>query len=300
MTISLYRNNDDTPLARLVSAIENLRLMRQATYQRQHPAHKRFTQRELNDTACPTYKNYLDGRSQRLPERESILAIAAYLECTPAERDHLLRTAGYLPEPVQPASAVLLPLLAHGRKLMRDLQFPALLITRDYQVHAVCPNMTALVGIPPIDMLPAGQRSLFDLLSQPPLSPQLTESAREQLSAALVHHLKYRSQHYEQQAWYLERVRAIYSAGDLRLLWRSIQPNDLPSTLTGTALFNGQPVRFNVMLSPVDGERTLTILWLLPTDAFARATFEALGCQHTPHAAEICLRWEREYAGMTG
>ena len=38
-----------------------------------HPQFKRFTQQELNDEACPTYKNWLIGRSNRLPSRSLLM-----------------------------------------------------------------------------------------------------------------------------------------------------------------------------------------------------------------------------------
>src|SRR5260370_13865244 len=66
-----------------------------------HPQLKRFTQQELTDEACPTYKNLLVGRSLRVPSRETILHIAQYLECTAQERNDLLLAARYLPETLE-------------------------------------------------------------------------------------------------------------------------------------------------------------------------------------------------------
>ena len=52
----------------LLGEIETVRLKRQDEYRDQgHPQSKRFTQQELNDEVCPTYKNLLIGRSNRLP-----------------------------------------------------------------------------------------------------------------------------------------------------------------------------------------------------------------------------------------
>src|SRR5690242_14077264 len=83
----------------LLGEIETLRIKRQqALRKRPHPQLKRFTQQELTDEVCPTYKNLLLGRSLRLPSRERILQIAQYLECTAAERNTLLVAARYLPE----------------------------------------------------------------------------------------------------------------------------------------------------------------------------------------------------------
>src|SRR5690348_11049463 len=82
--------------------IERLRIKRQEEGRdRPHPLLKRFTQQELTDEVCPTYKNLLVGRSHRLPSRESILQIAEYLECSAAERNDLLLAARYLPESLE-------------------------------------------------------------------------------------------------------------------------------------------------------------------------------------------------------
>jgi hypothetical protein len=86
----------------LLGAIEAVRIRRQEDYrEKRHPQLKRFTQEELTDEACPTYKNWLRGRSQRLPSRSLLMQIADYLECSLRERNDLLLAAHYLPE--QPA-----------------------------------------------------------------------------------------------------------------------------------------------------------------------------------------------------
>src|SRR5579884_4270691 len=83
----------------LLAAIEAVRARRQEEYREQrHPQVKRFTQQELNDEVCPTYKNWLIGRSNRLPDRSMLMTIADYLECRLSERNDLLLAAQYLPE----------------------------------------------------------------------------------------------------------------------------------------------------------------------------------------------------------
>src|SRR6266700_7342144 len=75
----------------LLGAIEAVRITRQEEYrEKDHPQLKRFTQQELNDEACPTYKNWLIGRSHRLPSRSMLMQIADYLECSLSERNDLL------------------------------------------------------------------------------------------------------------------------------------------------------------------------------------------------------------------
>ena len=72
-----------TVLRDILEEIEVLRMKRQEEVRdRPHPFLKRFTQQEVTDEACPTYKNLLVGRSQRIPSRQTLMQIADYLECS--------------------------------------------------------------------------------------------------------------------------------------------------------------------------------------------------------------------------
>lgn len=86
----------------VVEAIEAIRAKRKRHFQR-HPQGKRFSQDELSNVAYPSYKNLLLGRTQRIPDRGALLEIADYLECTPTERNVLLRAAKYASEDVPDA-----------------------------------------------------------------------------------------------------------------------------------------------------------------------------------------------------
>src|SRR6266700_7630185 len=82
-----------------LEAIETVRITHQEDYREQsHPQLKRYTQLELNDEACPTYKNWLIARSHRLPSRSMLVQIADYLECSLSERNDVLLAVQYLPE----------------------------------------------------------------------------------------------------------------------------------------------------------------------------------------------------------
>jgi hypothetical protein len=110
--------------------IETLRMKRQRQYaDRPRPSLKRFTQQELNDEVCPTYKNLLVGRSQRLPDRQTIINIAEYLECTSDERNDLLVATGYLPLQTQTSGRSHEFALEQAHLLMRNLPFPAMIVT---------------------------------------------------------------------------------------------------------------------------------------------------------------------------
>jgi hypothetical protein len=60
------------------------------------PSSNGLREPELTDEACPTYKNLLVGRSQRIPSRQTLMQIAEYLECSMESRNNLLLAARYL------------------------------------------------------------------------------------------------------------------------------------------------------------------------------------------------------------
>jgi hypothetical protein len=285
----------NSTFARLLDAIEALRRARLAQFQRKHPGGKRFTQQELTERVCPTYKNYLDGRSQRLPTRETLLAIAAYLECTPAERNGLLRLAGYLPEAAQPAPGALEAALTRGRKLMSDLRFPSLLVTRDYRLHAICPNFRALLGTPALADIPEARRTLFHLTLDPALTPRLCADSREGLGRALLAHHQARGE--SPAPW----LRELLADPARRAWWRGSTLVAPPETPEGAADFGGARVAFNLIFAPVDADKTATLITLLPLDERARIVFEAVGCV-PPSAGDLagddCRGWQAAYTAL--
>ena len=74
MTIEPDASHTPDVLRDVLGEIEVLRIKRhEEVRDRPHPFLKRFTQKELTDEACPTYKNLLVGRSQRIPSRQTIM-----------------------------------------------------------------------------------------------------------------------------------------------------------------------------------------------------------------------------------
>lgn len=292
-----FHDSGNFTFKRVVNAIEALRTSRMNQYKRQHPSGKRFTQQELNDMACPTYKNYLDGRSRRMPSRQTLLDISIYLECTPAERDYLLQLAYYLPEPTFDHAEPSTSLLTKGRALMRDLQLPSLLVTRDYRVHTVCPNFSTLLGTPHIASISEHQRNLFQLLYNRSLSPNLNETTREKLLYGFVGHLKLRNALYEQHTWYKELTDTVRQHMLLRKWWRDIKPHDLSHIhMTGCVDWaDGADIAFTIVKTPVDDAKTTYMLTLLPSNERARTLFEEIGCKQTPSQSAICRAWEKTY-----
>lgn len=144
--------------------IEILRLARQEEVRdHPHPLLKRFTQQELTDEVCPTYKNLLVGRSQRIPSRQTLMQIADYLECTIAQRNDLLLAARYLPESLELKGLELQQALEQARQLMRTLPYPAMLVTHTLEIEALNEAFQRLFELPLLTALPRTQRHVLPL-----------------------------------------------------------------------------------------------------------------------------------------
>lgn len=149
-------------------SIEAVRLLRQREYRdRPHPQLKRFTQQELNDEACPTYKNWLIGRSNRLPSRSMLMQIADYLECSLSQRNDILLAAQYVPEQPEWEGDALRRALEHAQQIMETLPYPAMVVTHTFQVQAANKFFVRLLELPSLDTLPAHQRSMIHFLFHP-------------------------------------------------------------------------------------------------------------------------------------
>jgi len=149
MTMRKNKNVQDETLNSLLAEIESLRVNRQEAYANQsHPLLKRFSQQELNDMACPTYKNLLTGRSNRMPDRPILLRIAGYLECTSIEQNALLVAAGYLPIYHPLESAALEQALEEARQMMSSLPFPAMIVNHDLAIKGVNEPFSHVFDLP--------------------------------------------------------------------------------------------------------------------------------------------------------
>lgn len=122
-------NSQERQIRELVNEIEHIRLERRAKFTEiTHCDGKRFTQEELRE-AVPVFKNLHIGRTLRLPNRETILQIADYLECSLAERNTLLLIAGYLPEKIEYNHAQHRAAIEQARFVLHTLPFPAAIVS---------------------------------------------------------------------------------------------------------------------------------------------------------------------------
>ncbi|MEJ8305490.1 hypothetical protein [Saccharibacillus sacchari] len=148
---------------------EQIRMRRQqAIANPSHPSFKRFTQQELNDEACPTYKNWLIGRSARLPDRNTVLEIAAYLECDGEERNTLLLAADYIPEYEPLTGPKLEQALEVAHSLMDTLSVPALIATDDLRIKGFNESFIRLFDLS-ADLFTQQEVTMADLHFNPQL-----------------------------------------------------------------------------------------------------------------------------------
>jgi transcriptional regulator with XRE-family HTH domain len=291
---ALAINEDSTPskdyegvLHRLLGEIETVRLKRQEEYRDQgHPQSKRFTQQELNDEVCPTYKNLLIGRSNRLPSRSMLMTIADYLECPLSERNDLLLAAQYLPEQSMWEGDVLRQALDHAQQIMETLPYPAIMVTHLYQVQAANKFFLHLLDSPSLETLPLHQRSMMHLIFDTGIRRRTMINAEEH--ATWEKHVLYAIQHFKQQnllyqydAWYRQSVQQwCDDIPCFREYWEQseeIAKQDLaPSklifarvTTTGEML----PIHVRNMLISVSNKTYPAVAALLPVDDAARAVY---------------------------
>jgi hypothetical protein len=227
----------------VLGEIEALRNIRQEEVRdRPHPFLKRFTQQELTDEACPTYKNLLVGRSQRIPSRQTLMQIADYLECGIESRNNLLLAARYLPESLELEGDALRLTLERARQLMETLTYPAMVVTHTLAIEAINEPFQRLFGFPPLTALPRTQRYFLPVLFREdlPIRERSTfnDRAVEAWQAGVsrgIQLFKQSNRLYQYEPWYRELVEQFCAVADFRLYWErppSISdPHDAPSKL---------------------------------------------------------------------
>lgn len=277
----------------LLGEIEVVRLKRQEQYREKcHPQLKRFTQQELNDEACPTYKNWLVGRSHRMPSRSMLMTIADYLECSLSERNDLLLAAQYLPEQPEWEGDELRRALEHAQQIMETLPYPALVVTHTLQVQAANEFFLRLFELPPLDTFPQQQRTTIDFLFNPDFGTCGRATFNVEALAAWQKHALYTVQLFKQQnvlyqydAWYQQLVKRWCGIADFQKYWEmareATRQEDAPPKIglarmatTGEVL----PIRTQGMLVSVSSKIYPAVTALLPLDEAARAVYASFGC----------------------
>jgi len=289
------RNVSDTStvLSDVLGEIEALRLRRQAEIKdHPHPQIKRFTQQELNDVVCPTYKNLLLGRSRRVPSRETILQIAQYLECTAAQRNDLLLAARYLPETLELEGSQLQQVLEQSQHFAGTLPYPAMIVTHTLEVNAVNRAFQCLYELPSLPAIPQQQRHLFHFLFHPDSPVRIRSTFNSQAvkvwqtqAARGVQLFRQSNVLYQFEPWYKELIERFCAIADFHTYWeRDIELQDETDTPTKMLLtrhaVTGEflPILLRHMHISVSSHRYPGIVAFFPLDEAARAVFSSLGC----------------------
>lgn len=235
----LKQDERQTVMQRVVTAVEKLRAGRQAAWSNgRHPQDKRFSQEELTAVAYRGYKNMLLGRTRRLPSREGMMAIADYLECTLSEHNQLLLAAEYTPVPADPTGDVLTDVLVHAGQLVDMLPFPAMIVTRNWQVHGVNRPFLTIFGLPDWEDIPAAGRHLFHFTFDTTLPCRERATVdlvawRENSTRALST-FKSHNALYQHEAWYRQIPARFGDLPDFLLLWDMAESLPLAETYVPT------------------------------------------------------------------
>lgn len=271
--------------------IEILRIARQEEIRdHPHPLLKRFTQQELNDEVCPTYKNLLVGRSQRLPSRQTLMQVAEYLECTAAQRNNLLLAARYLPESLELTGSELQQVLEQARLIMRTLPYPAMLVTHTLEIEAINESFRRLFAFPPLTAIPRAQRYVLPVFFRHDLPIREHSAFNDQAVKAWqagvargIQLFRQSNRLYQFEPWYQELVEQFCAVADFRQYWEqtaelSDQQQALPKLLLGRNATTGEllPIQLRQVRISVCSHMYPCIMALLPLDDAARAVFASL------------------------
>lgn len=220
-----------TPLAEI---IEKIRLQRKTGVKGKQRAGKQFSQSELQHQAYRGYLNLLYGRVLNPPPRDEVIQIAEYLECTPAERNAILRAAGYAEEEALIAGDSLEAGLARARQVIAYLPFPAFVATRDWGIHDWNPHLLTLYAITPeeADAVPPERRNVLDLIFDPefPIRNRLGANDPERRhiwrTTALqnIYWFKRNNRLSEEEPWYQKVVSRLTDLPDFAELWEQVDP----------------------------------------------------------------------------
>jgi hypothetical protein len=275
----------------MLGAIEAVRYKRQEDYREQgHPQLKRFTQQELNDEICPAYKNWLIGRSQRLPNRSMLMTIADYLECSFNERNDLLLAAQYLPEQPEWEGDALRQALEQAQQIIETLPYPAIVITHTLQVQAANEFFLRLLELPPLDTLLPHQRTMVHFLLNP--ASRTRSMLNAEAHAMWQKHVIYALQHFKQQnapyqydSWYQQFVKQCCDEiADFQVYWdraqeetrQEVAPTKMVFARMGTTS-ELLPIRVRHMHISVSSKTYPAVAALLPVDEAARAVYASFG-----------------------
>jgi hypothetical protein len=276
----------------ILEEIEVLRITRQKELRdHPHPFLKRFTQQELTDEVCPTYKNLLVGRSQRIPSRQTLMQIADYLECSIAQRNNLLLAARYLPESIELEGLQLKQALEQARHIMETISYPAMLVTHTLGIEAINKTFQSLFAFPPLTTIPQAQRHVLPILFRYDLPIRGNSTFNEQAIKAwqagvsrAIQLFKQSNRLYQFEPWYHELVEQFCEVADFRQYWEQSpemldQHRELSKLLLSRNATTGEllSIQLRQIRISVCSHMYPCIMALLPLDEPARMVFTSIG-----------------------
>jgi transcriptional regulator with XRE-family HTH domain len=275
----------------MLNAIEAVRYKRQEEYhEKGHPRLKRFTQQELNDEVCPTYKNWLIGRSSRLPDRSLLMTIADYLECSLSERNDILLAAQYVPEQTEWEGEELQQALERARQLMETLPYPSIVITRSFQIKAANEFSLRLLEVPSLETLLPHQRNMVYFLFRPliRLRSSMNVEARAGWQKQVLYGIQLFKQNnvlYQYEPWYQELVQQWCAIEDFREYWEMARETAGQEDAPPSKLFLARmpttgelvPIRTQSTLISVSSKIYPAVMAMLPVDEAARVVYASFG-----------------------
>ncbi|MDF2938868.1 MAG: hypothetical protein K0Q90_4241 [Paenibacillaceae bacterium] len=287
-----YIHWQSSELSRVLLMIEQLRINRQqAATENRRGAFKRFTQQELNDTVCGTYKNLLIGRSQRLPDRQMLLDIADYLECTAEDRNDLLLAAGYVPVPMPLSGRQLELALDQARALMQQLPYPAMIVTDMLDVSGFNPAFSELFGISHTPFT-ADKMNTIDFHFNSELPVRFRSSFDERSRARWESHAIYGIQAFKKahpavfvDPWYDRFYKMMDKYPDIRKYWNRESLTDRQDLAEPKYFLAHSPasseqkaIGYNQLHMAVTAHAYPRIEFFVPADEPARMVFAELDC----------------------
>ncbi|SDN09963.1 hypothetical protein SAMN05216191_12725 [Paenibacillus jilunlii] len=283
----------NTRLQQLLYMIEQFRIARQREISLgKYMPWKRFTQQELNDEACATYKNLLVGRSLRIPDRNRILTIADYLELSSDGRNDLLLAAGYLPIQTEISGNALEQAIGQAQHTMNVLPFPAMIVTHTEDIKGYNESFHRLFGFPEshaydhlmnrIDLhfnpdLPVYLRSTFDRSSFEKWKTHAVQGIR---LFKKNHILSRYDDWYQRVLNRLERYLPEEQWLEDALATGDIDNGELTQTILTRSESNGEliPIQYKQLSITTGSLMAPKVQVFLPVDDAARRIFEELGC----------------------
>jgi hypothetical protein len=277
-------------LRQCLGEIETVRRRRQTACQSTpHPAFKRFTQQELAEEVCPTYKNLLVGRSKRLPSRAMILKIAEYLECTIAEQSDLLISAGYLPQAVWMRDDLFRSALANAKHIAAHSTLPTYVCSPDLQVVYINKVGQKLTQRPDVDKLSDIERLICGASFIPDgysrFSNSPTPEDWQRNASAGVRIYRSNTRVFQFEPWYKDRLERLKRLPDFETYWDQAVTSQHETGCVGRCrsyLVNGL-LTLSAIVSTIGGPGGPIVYSTIPVNDVAREALRKAGASSTQY-----------------